>query len=160
MMKPNGWILGCLLVALALIESAGTLWAQSTPTCPNPQPVCTTTGTLSDLSGTFVCTLVEANTQGQTNSSVVAITSNGTGGITGSQASNSNSSGSTTYKDFSGLNGGQAITYCLNFNDTGYVFPSGSGSCPLAMVIDNSKTEVRLISTAENDALAIVCNKQ
>lgn len=159
MMKRNGLILG-LVAAVALLQSAGTLWAQSSPTCPNPLPTCSTAGNLTDLNGTFVCTQVEATSQGQINTAVTSIISNGAGGITGTQASNSNTSGSTTFQDFSALNGGGAITYCLNTNDTGYVFPSGSGSCPLALVIDNGKTEVRLISTNENDASAIVCNKQ
>lgn len=158
-MKRNGLIIG-LVAAVALLRSAGTVRAQGTPTCPNPQPVCSTAGNLADLTGTFVCTVVEATSQGQTSTAVIAITSNGTGGITGSQASNSNASGNTTYQDFSSLNGGAGITYCLNTNDTGYVFPSGTSSCPLALVIDNGKTEVRLIGTTENDAMAIVCNKQ
>ncbi|HLH76641.1 MAG TPA: hypothetical protein VKV28_07540 [Candidatus Binataceae bacterium] len=153
MIKANVFVLG-LVAALALPWSTGPVWAQST--CPSSVPTCDTNGNPADLSGTFICTVVSVNPTGRVSSGVVTVTSNGAGSITGSQANNNNGSSSTTYSDFAALPGS---TYCLNTNDTGYVFPSGGG-CAMALVIDNGKTEVRLIDTTENNASALVCNKQ
>jgi len=140
-----------LIAALLLFWGASAIWAQSS--CP-PLPTCTSTGSLSDLSGTFVCTEIQISSNGVAGTGILSVTSAGDGTLsTVLMARNSNnSSETTTYHDFSSQG---SATYCLNIDDTGYVFPSNG--CPLALVIDNGKTEIRLLDSTENNAQAVVC---
>jgi hypothetical protein len=92
---------------------------------------------------------------------------NSNGSFTLNQAQNNNSSGTGTFQSFSSLSG----TYCLDTSSdstkgAGYAIPSGSGACPMALVADSGggnpadATELRLIDTTNNIALAVVCVKQ
>ena len=145
-------------VALAL--DLGVARAQ---TCPSPLPSCASSSstTLAQVSGTYVCTQVAVNNSNTVSGAVVVITLNAAGAGTFSAAQNNNGTG-TTFMDFSTPN---AFAYCVNTDGTGYIFPSGGGSsCPLAAVFDDAVSGVfqegRLIDTTEGNAEAIVCNHQ
>jgi hypothetical protein len=143
--------------AVCLLSAAGGAYAQ---TCPSPTPSCSTSSstTLADLDGTYVCVEIQTNSSNVSSSSVAVVTLNGTGDFTVvNQAQNNNSGGTITYSDFAA---GETGTYCLNTAGNGYLFPtSPAGGCPLAIVVDNSYHEVRIINTSENYADALLCNK-
>jgi len=128
-------------------------------TCPSPAPSCSSSGTLTDFSGTYSCTLVTTNSTGGVEVQLLTFNADGAGNISGGMgASNNNSSSGTTFSAFTALNN---ATYCLNTDDTGYIFKAaGSGGCPLALAIDDSLSEVRLIDTTENTAGAMTCRAQ
>jgi len=129
-------------------------------TCPSPLPSCSTSSgtTLAQVTGNYVCTSVAVDNTNTVSGSLVVLTFNGAGTGTLTSANNSNASGST-FEDFSAP---AAITYCVNTDGTGYVFPTSG--CPLAGVFDNAVSTVfqegRLIDTTEGNAEAIVCNHQ
>ena len=74
------------------------------------------------------------------------------------QTSNNNSASGTTFVPWTNSNLG---TYCLNNNNTGYIFPNGQ--CPLPFIadsIDFTRTfyaELRIIDSTENLAATLVC---
>lgn len=144
------------VVVLFLLSAVGGAYAQ---TCPSGLG-CTTSSstTLAHLNGTYVCTEISTDSSNISTSSVLVITFNGVGDFTvASQAQNSNSGGATTYSDFAA---GDSGTYCLNTAGNGYLFTtSPTGICPLAMVVDNSGKEVRLIDTMANTANAFLCSR-
>ena len=132
--------------------------AAAGPTCPSPAPSCTTSGTLSNFySGTYGCTLITTNSTGGVQVQLLTITSDGAGNISGQAAVNNNNPSGTTFSGFTALTTG--ATYCLNTDNTGYIFLAGGG-CPLALVIDYYSEEVRLIDTTENQAGAMTCRTQ
>lgn len=143
-------------VALLLVWQIAAAGA-SGPTCPSPAPSCTSSGSLGDLSGTYACTLITTNSAGGTQVQLLTITSDGEGDISGQVASNNNNASGTTFSTFTALTTG--ATYCLNTDDTGYIFLAG-GACPLALAIDFFQEEVRLIDTTENQAGAMTCRTQ
>lgn len=157
--KMCGGIMGASM--LTLLGISGPALAQTGNTCPSPLPTCTSSGLLSDFAaGTYACTGVKTNSDGQTKTSLLIITSNGAGSLTGKQAQNTNAPDPSTYKDFSAI----SATYCVNTDDTGYLTPGGNSGCPIAFVLDNGgagpRTEARLIDSTENTAEAVVCKKQ
>src|ERR1039457_3684462 len=104
------------------------------PTCPSPAPSCTSSGTLSNFySGTYGCTLITTNSAGGVQVRLLSITSDGAGNISGQVASNNINPSGTTFSTFTALTTG--ATYCLNTDDTGFIFLAGGG-CPLALAID------------------------
>jgi hypothetical protein len=130
--------------------------------CPSPTPSCTSSGSnQGDLSGTFACSQVETHSDSTVKVAVSLITADGSGNITLLQAGNSNQTSPTTFQDFATLTG---ISYCVNTDDTGYLFPPGGGGCPLAFIIDNGNgtahSEVRLMDSTENRAVLLTCKKQ
>jgi len=145
------------LVALFLLSAAGDSYAQ---TCPSPTPACTTSSssTLADLDGTYVCTEISTDSSNVVSSAVQVVTLSGTGDFSvAKQAQNNNSGSTTTYSDFAlGASG----TYCLNAAGYGYLFTTTpDGVCPLAMVVDDSSKEIRIIDTTENNAGALLCQR-
>jgi hypothetical protein len=146
-----------LLFAVFFLSTAAGAYAQ---TCPSPTPSCSTSSstTLADLDGTYVCVEIKTNSSNVSGSSVAVVTLNGTGDFTVvNQAQNNDSGGTTTYSDFAASVSG---TYCLNTAGNGYLFITNpAGGCPLAMVVDNSYHEVRIINTAENYADALLCTR-
>jgi len=155
--------------SVALILDLGVARAQ---TCPSPLPSCSSSGstTLAQVSGTYVCTQVGVNNANTVSGAVAVATFSGTSGAggpgigtgTANSANNNNGTGST-FTDFSGP---IPITYCVNTDGTGYIFPPPppSGACPLAAVFDDAVggvfQEGRLIDTTEGNAEAIVCSHQ
>ena len=126
-------------------------------TCPSPTPACTTSSssTLAELDGTYVCTQISTDSFNVVSSAVQVVTLSGTGDFSvAKQAQNNNSGDTTTYSDFAP---GGSGTYCLNAARNGYLFPAGF--CPLAMVVDDSGKEIRIIDTTENNAGAILCQR-
>lgn len=145
--------------ALMLVLAAMTTpkLAVSAETCPSPAPSCSSAGTLSDFEGIFGCTVVNTESTGEVKVDVLKLDADGAGNISGSVVSNSNGAGST-FVDFSAISG---ATYCLNTDDTGYVFGlSPLTACPLALIVDDALGEVRLIKSSENTAGAITCRLQ
>ncbi len=70
---------------------------------------------------------------------------------------NNVSGGTTTYSDFAP---GASGTYCLNAAGNGYLFTTTpDGVCPLAMAVDDSGKEIRIIDTIENNAGALLCQR-
>ena len=144
-----------LMVAAAILLASQIAGAVAGPTCPSPAPICTSIGTLSDFpSGIYGCTLITTNSAGGVRVQLLSITSDGAGNISGQVASNNNNPSGTTFSTFTALTTG--ATYCLNTDDTGYIFLAGGG-CPLALAIDFFQEEVRLIDTTENQAGAMTC---
>lgn len=148
-----------LMAAAAMLLVSQTAGAAAVgPTCPSPAPSCTSSGTLSDFSpGTYGCTLITTNSAGGVQVQLLTITSDGQGDISGQAAVNNNNAAGTTFSAFTALTAG--ATYCLNTDDSGYIFLAGGG-CPLALVIDFFQEEVRLIDTTENQAGAMTCRIQ
>jgi hypothetical protein len=142
-------------LALAILALTTPRTGFGAATCPSPAPSCSSSGTLSDFSGTFGCTDVITFTTGQVEVDMLKLVSDGAGNISGSVVSNSNNTG-TTFTDFTAITAG--ATYCLNTDDTGYVF--GVGGCPFALIVDDALGEVRLMHTAEGVAGALVCRLQ
>jgi hypothetical protein len=142
-----------LVLLLVVITTPRT--GMSAATCPSSTPSCTAGGILSDFQGIFGCTTVATNNTGQVYVAVLKIDADGIGGITGSIVSNNNGSG-TTFADFTAISG---ATYCVNPDDTGYVFGVGS-PCAKALIIDDALGEVRMIGSDENNAEAITCRLQ
>jgi len=148
--------------ALALALDSGVARAQTCPSPPLTLSSCSTSNstTLAEVSGTYVCTQVGVDNTNTVSGAVVVATFHGDGTGTGTTANNNNGAGST-FKDFSTPN---ALSYCVNADGTGYIFPSGGSSCPLAAVFDDKSSGVflegRLIDTTEGNAEAIVCNHQ
>jgi hypothetical protein len=144
---------------LTLLCVHGSAFAE---TCPNPLPNCTSSGPLADLSGKFACTGVKTGSDGIVRTELLLLNVNGGGGLSGTQAQNQNSTDPSTYSDFAPIPSG--TIYCVNTDDSGYITPPAGNGCPLAFVIDNGgagvRTEVRLLSTQQNRAEAIVCKKQ
>lgn len=154
----SGWSVIAAL-AIAVLAVPGT--TQAADTCPSPLPNCTTSGTLANFTGTFNCTGVQAKSSGVIGVELVVVTSNGAGTITNvTIAENKNDAAATppTFEDFTSQSG---FTYCLNTNNTGFIFqPAGSGDCPLALIVSPTNKEGRLISTANAKAQALVCRQQ
>ncbi len=146
--------LSACVVALAL-----DLGAARAQTCPSPalSRSSSTGTTLAEVDGTYVCSQVGVDTTNTVSGAVVVTTFNGAGAGTVISARNSNGSG-TTVTDFATA---VDLTYCVNSDGTGYIFPP-SGSCPLAAVFDDTVSGVfqegKLIDTTEGNAEAIVCN--
>jgi hypothetical protein len=145
------------LVAFFLLSAAGGAYAQI---CPSTTPACTTSSstTLAALDGTYVCTEIATNSSSVSSNAVVVMTLNGAGAFSVvKQALNNNSGGASTYSDFAA---GASGTYCINTAGNGYLIPtSPTGTCPLAMVADDSGKELRIIDTAENNAEAFLCQR-
>ena len=139
----------------------------SSATCPSPVPSCAASvPSPSNLFGQYGCTMVETTSTGVVQVQVLTITADGNGNITttfpasNQAASSSNNPSGSTFSPFtaSAFAGG---TYCLNADDTGYIYPpAGASACPLALVIDSFYDEVRLIDTTENQAGAMTCEAQ
>lgn len=147
-----------LMAAAAILLASQIAGAAAGPTCPSPAPTCTSSGTLSNFAfGTYGCTLITTNSAGGVQVQLLTITSDGAGNISGQAATNSNNPSGTTFSTFTALTTG--ATYCLNTDDTGYIFLAGGG-CPLALAIDFFREEVRLIDTTENQAGAMTCRIQ
>ncbi len=153
--------LAFICVVFGSIRSGGVANAQSTQVCPSPAPSCSTKGTLTDLDGAFACSQVETDSSNTVGVGILLFTSAGNGNGTAVLANNDNSTSTTTYQDFFTLTD---IKYCVNTNDTGYLFlPEGSG-CPMPFIIDNgngaSRSEVRLLWSTQNIAGLATCRKQ
>jgi len=147
-----------LMAAAAILLASQIAGAAAGPTCPSPAPTCTSSGTLSDFpSGTYGCTLITSNSAGGVQVQLLTITSDGAGNISGQAATNNNNASGTTFSTFTALTSG--ATYCLNTDDTGFIFLAGGG-CPLALAVDFFHEEVRLIDTTENQAGAMTCRIQ
>jgi hypothetical protein len=143
-----------LMAAAAILLASQIAGAAAGPTCPSPAPTCTSIGMLSDFSsGAYGCTLITTNSAGGVQVQLLSITSDGLGNISGQVASNNNNPSGATFSTFTAFTG---ATYCLNTDDTGYIFLAGGG-CPLALAIDFFQEEVRLIDTTENQAGAMTC---
>jgi hypothetical protein len=145
------------IAVFTLVVCLGASWQRglaSAATCPSPAPTCTTSGALTDLSASYACTSVRTDSDGTVKTAILLVNSlgNGTGSVLIAQ--NDNSTSTTTYQDFTA----QTFNYCVNTNDTGYLTPTGE--CPVAFVIDDGKTEVRLLNSAENRAELLTCKKQ
>ena len=154
-------ILAFICVVFGSFRSGGVASAQSSQVCPSPAPSCSTKGTLTDLDGAYACSQVETDSSNTVGVGILLFTSTGTGKGTAVLANNDNSMSTTTYQDFFTLTD---ITYCVNSNDTGYLFlPEGSG-CPMAFIIDNGNgaahSEVRLLWSTQNTAGLATCKKQ
>lgn len=151
---------GFICVVFGSIRNGGVANAQSTSNCPSPAPACTSTGSLADFKGgTYACSGVQTDSTNTTSVGITLITSTGSGGLTVLEAKNNNSTSTTTFQDFATETG---ITYCVNTDDTGYVF-SLTG-CPMAFIIDNgngtARSEVRLMDSTENIAKLVTCKIQ
>ena len=142
---------------LCLLFVRGPGWAQTV--CPSQTLNCSSKGSLADFSGSFACTVVQAGVYVQ-KVNLALLTSDGNGNISGKSASDKNDPDTIgTFKDFS--NQAVSATYCVNSDDTGYLFPtSGLAGCPLAFVIDRGKQEVRLLSSASPAAILLTCRKR
>jgi len=153
--------LAFICVVFGSTRSGGVADAQSTQVCPSPAPSCAPGGTLSHLDGAYACSQVETDSTNTVGVGILLFTSNGNGTGSAVLANNDNSASTTTYQDFFPLTG---INYCVNSNDTGYLFlPEGSG-CPMPFIIDNgtgtARTEVRLMWSTQNTAGLATCRKQ
>lgn len=128
-------------------------------TCPAPLPNCTSKGTLTNLSGQFGCTGIETGSTGNVEVEVILVNSDGAGNLTSIKIATNQTMGTgATFQDFQTVTG---ATYCLNTDNTGFIFlPAVSGDCPLALVIDSTNKEGRLIGTSNNKAEAVVCRQQ
>lgn len=146
-----------LMAATAMLLASQIAGAATSPACPSPAPSCSSTGTLTDFLGLYGCTLVTTNSTGGVQVQLLTIDADGAGNISGQMASNNNSPSGTTFSAFTAL--AEGATYCLNTDDTGYIFLAGGG-CPLALAIDDLLSEVRLIDTTENQAGAMTCRAQ
>jgi hypothetical protein len=147
------------LIPLAL--TLAVLWgngAEVNAACPTPAPTCTSSA-LGDFIGTFGCTIVSTRSDGSVHVSLAQVVSDGSGHITKfTTVDNSNTSGTTFTPWTSQFTNG---TYCLNTDDTGYIFPPAAfGGCPFAIFIDISGFEVRLLDSTLNRAGAAVCELQ
>ncbi len=101
--------------------------------------------------------MVGTRSDGSTHASVGTMDSSGTGNVTLNFAKNDNTSVATTFVPFPVTP--VAGTYCLNGDDTGYIFPVG-GACPLAIVVNSFYGEVRLLDTTQNRAEVGVCEQE
>ncbi len=142
-------------IGLALATMMVARTGANALTCPSPAPTCSSSGVLSDFSGAFACTWISTATTGELKVQLVTLNADGAGNISGTRASNSDGTGST-FVDFGPPASG--ATYCLNSDDTGYIF--GLFGCPWTLVIDDTLGEVRLIETTETNAGAITCRAQ
>ena len=142
--------------------------------CPSPAPTCSTSGTLSDFCGVqgllifqYACTVVGSYSDGSVHVSLLVLGSTNCNGdiSTYEQTSNFNASSGSTFSGWANV-GTQTGSYCLNDDDTGYLFPpSGQGLCPMAIVVDSAynpsgQPELRLMDTTENRAQVGVCQAQ
>jgi hypothetical protein len=149
------------LTLASLMLTAGIVRAQSS--CPSVS--CTSTGSLSLLSGSYGCTEVQAQADGTVKLGVVRVTfTPATGLVKGVAANNGNQSSGNTYSDFSANNLG--ASYCVNSdNTTGYLIPEAGLGCPLALVagsVDKAgvATQIRLINTKQQKSDTVVCKLQ
>jgi len=154
-----------LIIMLALLwRNGGEVNAASA--CPSRSPSCTSAGTSTDFEGTVACTLVSTQSNGQVKVSLAQITSNGAGSITSFiTVNNNNAANGSTFTTWTSQGAG---TYCLNSDDTGFLFPASG--CPLALVLDatttntltglTQATEARLLDTTQNTAGTAVCELQ
>jgi len=146
------------LISLALVLAM--LWrngAEVNAACPTPS--CATNTNVGDfLPGTYGCTIVSTRSDGSVHVSLAQMTSDGLGNITKfATVDNSNTSGTTFSTWTTQFTTG---TYCLNTDDTGYIFPPASFGCPFAIFIDISGFEVRLLDSTQTRAGAAVCEQQ
>ncbi len=147
------------IVAAVVFSIASTYPGRSVyaaTTCPSPAPKCTSSSsaTLKGLAGPFGCLGSGTKPNGIDKVSILLVTFDGVGHWTGKGAGNEDSASGNTFQDFSADSG----TYCVNSDGTGYIF--AGDSCPIAMVIDSAKSEIRLIETQENQAQSTICGKQ
>ena len=149
-------------VALLALTIA-ILPAAANAACPSPAPNCTSSGTLSLLKGSYGCLAVRADTSNVVQVSILLLTVTAAGIATGTMAKNENlSGGNSTYQDFQS----NSLTYCVNAdNTTGYIFPSGSGSCPVPFVLSGVSssglaTRLRAVDSTEQRAQTTVCRHQ
>ncbi|MGD1029084.1 hypothetical protein [Candidatus Binatus soli] len=56
--------------------------ANASDVCPSPAPSCTSSGTLSDLKGTYACSKVETDQDNTVKVGIMLFTSTGTGSVT------------------------------------------------------------------------------
>ena len=107
----------------------------------------------------FACTFVGTFSDSSVHTAVAFLTFDCDGNVTTYNAtSNSNGTG-TTFSNWASL--GTNGTYCLKSDDTGYIFPpSATGSCPIAIVLDASQSELRTLDTTQNRAQVGVCEAQ
>lgn|ERR1022692_1815061 len=147
------WLLLSWPVVTFVIAAASAAFAQTTCGLANPA-TCSNSVSIS-VKTVLVCTQVQVpSSQGGVNAQVseVTLNTNGTFSLVGA-SDGTQSSFSTFGAPISG-------TYCINsVTQTGYVNPP-AGSCPLAMVLDNSKEEAHLIDTTNGSAEAITCTAQ
>lgn len=146
--------------AMSLALALTALWtngAEVNAACPTP--TCSAGGNPGDFFGTFGCTIVSTHSDGTVHVSLAQMVSDGQGNVTKfSTAVNANNASGTTFAPWAQqfTNG----TYCLNSDDTGYVFPPAAFGCPFAIFIDISGFEVRLLDSTQNTAGAAVCEQQ
>lgn len=142
-----------LLVAMALLQQKS---AQAGGTCPSPLPSCSTNGQLTELGpATYGCT--EVGTEAVVvKSHLNAISPDGAGNFTGVLAGNKNDIGANTYRDFTPISG----TYCVNTDNTGYLFPNFGTGCPITFVVAGGGTQIRLLDTSQPNADVWVCRKK
>jgi len=145
-------------VVFGSTRSGGVANAQSSSNnCPSPAPGCSPGGTPTDLNGNYACSQVKTDSSGQVSVSIMLLTSKGAGTVSSTQAKNNNGTSTTTFQDFTTQTG---IPYCVNTHDTGYLLPAAGNGCPVAIIIDNGKSEVRLMDSTENAAKLMTCRKQ
>jgi hypothetical protein len=85
-----------------------------------------------------------------------AISPDGAGNFTGVLAGNKNDIGANTYRDFTPISG----TYCVNTDNTGYLFPNFGTGCPITFVVAGGGTQIRLLDTSQPNADVWVCRKK
>ena len=147
-------------VFLILALTLATLWssgAEVNAACP--APTCTSSGNNGDFTGAFGCTIVSTRSDGSVHVSLAQMTSDGSGHITKfTTVDNNNAASGSTFTTWTSQF--TTGTYCLNTDDTGYIFPPPAFGCPFAIFIDISGFEVRLLDSTQNRAGAAVCEQQ
>jgi len=146
-----------LMMALAVLWMDGAE-VNAAAVCPSPAPTCKTSGDVTLLVGTYGCTLVSTNSSGVVTVVVSELVFDGFGDMNNQiQATNNNGAGKT----FSPWIDQGAGTYCINTNQTGYIFPATG--CPLAFTVDTLDdtgtfyAEVRTLDSTQNLAAVAVC---
>lgn len=137
-----------LVIATAVLASVG---AEVNAACPTP--TCATSGDESLLDGTFGCTLVSTASSGLVTVSVIQLNFDGLGDVSSAiQTTNKNAASGTTFVPWTSLGAG---TYCINTDQTGYIFPATG--CPMAYIVDTALTEIRTLDSTQNLASTAVC---
>ncbi|MGD0074267.1 MAG: hypothetical protein ABSD31_07970 [Candidatus Binataceae bacterium] len=145
-----------LLLALALVFVLPVA-ARASGSCPS---TITCTGASLPLSGYYSCLQAGGSSDGSTKVQVLVVSfTSGEDSFSAAAAKNSNASSGTTYSDFSGNTA--TGTYCLNSdNTTGFLTPSGGGSCQSALTYSQTNKQLRLIDTEDGRATVAVCKAQ
>jgi len=118
-----------------------------------PAPTCSSSGDATLLAGTFGCTLVATSSSGVVTVTVSQLNFDGAGNMTSAiLTTNNNAASGSTFSPWTSQGAG---TYCINTNQTGYIFPATG--CPFAYIIDTIQTEIRTLDSTQNLASTAVC---